>query len=296
VNPYFIQFIELIIKDKIVEISEIGRGVNNKVYRIDTSEQSFALKTKDRGLYDFYDAESFALSNLNGVIAPKMHHYHTGNLEWDKFILMELIEGQSPGTFDTVHLDKLIHTVGAVHASIKTKQSNQSFSDRILNYLNEKCISSIPELESNPFAKIELLTTYCKNIKDKANKIPLENHQSEVLIHGDLGKNNLIESSSEYYRIVDWELSRYAIPEVEFAGILWTYMSDQNSIESMLKKMPQFNTEMLLLLTLARGLDVSVWMTKWLKSLPPADPDYKTALKDLDFFWKKINHLAELTL
>jgi predicted Ser/Thr protein kinase len=67
--------IENFTSEKIDSIGKIGSGANNAVYLVKTKNKKYALKIRERGLYDFFDNESKALEILGGYIAPQLYYH-----------------------------------------------------------------------------------------------------------------------------------------------------------------------------------------------------------------------------
>jgi predicted Ser/Thr protein kinase len=118
--------IEQFVSGKIISILKIGSGVNNAVYLLETKTKKYALKIKERGLYDFFENESKALKILDGYIAPKIYFYDDSNPD-DKFMLIEYISGLPIKSINEIGIDKLTTLIMNVHK--RTKRKNSQIKD-----------------------------------------------------------------------------------------------------------------------------------------------------------------------
>ncbi len=286
--------IQQILGDKVTEMSEIGRGASNKVYKIHSASGCFALKVNERGLYDFFPNESEALFQMDGFHAPKLFHYFEGGGEVPRFLLMEYIEGHPASSHASVDLPKLLHVIHRIHEKTKRRiPSPQNFGRYISERLWEKCYGSFPELRAMPSFDIERLEKLGRRLEKHSQLLQFSKPNSSVLIHGDPGNGNILETPNGSTILIDWELAQYTQPEVEYAGIIWTYMEEHFGLEDLIARCPSYNPEVLLALTLARGLDVSVWVAKWKASLRiPSEIEEAEALEA--FFWKKVRLLYSM--
>lgn len=287
--------IEATMGGKIDSIQKIGRGVNNAIYGIAINGIKYALKIKERGLYDFFEKESCALKELNGFIAPKLYAFDDSDPN-NKFMIIEYIDGQSIASVNEIGITKLAELVNQVHQKTKRKNAEpKSLKFDLKNYLDDKCYLSIPELELIPFSKTQELISICNIVLNAAEELWYSDPENEVLIHGDLGEGNIMKDKSQNWRIVDWELSRYTQIETEIAAIIWAHCKSENDIAELLNS--EFcgsGRNAIGLMTLARGLDVSTWRTKWINSLNKNEENIETYHSELEEDWMKIGILKKL--
>jgi|ERR1035437_6010436 thiamine kinase-like enzyme len=284
--------IEEIAGGNVESITKIGSGVNNAVYLINVNNKSFSLKIKERGIYDFFDNESTALRILDGFIAPKLYLYNDSDRD-SKFLLLEYITGAPIKSISEIGISELALLVSKIHSRTQREKSIQSNLNTDLKaYLDDKCFSSIDELENIKFSKISELTKACNTVLKKSVQFDYSDPYHEVLIHGDLNVTNIIRDESGIWRLIDWELSRFAQIETEIAALIWAHCKTEQEISNLLSsKLCDSKKEAIAIMTLARGLDVSTWRTKWINSLDKNDEKLEFYHSELDEDWTKIKIL-----
>jgi aminoglycoside phosphotransferase (APT) family kinase protein len=286
--------IEEIVEEKIVSITKIGSGVNNAVYLLEMRNKKYALKIRERGLYDFFENESKALKIMDGYIAPKIYHYDVSN-PINKFMLIEYISGLPIKSISEIGIDELVALVMNVHQRTKRKKSHvKNLNSDLQAYLDDKCYSSIPELQKISFSKTHELIKTCDTVLERAGKLCYSDPEYEVLIHGDLNVTNIIKDDAGQWRLIDWELSRYTQVETEIAALIWAHSKNEKDIEKFINSdLCAGKKIIILIMTLARGLDVSTWRTKWINSLAKNDEKLPFYHSELEEDWYKIRILKE---
>lgn len=286
--------IEQIISEQIISILKIGNGVNNAVYLVETQKKKFALKIRERGLYDFFDNESTALNIMNGFIAPQLYHYENSNHD-NKFMLIEYIDGVPIKSITEIGIGELASLVSEVHCRTRRRLPQlKNLKSDMQAYLNDKCYSSIPELQKISFARPAELDEVCNMVLKETEKLNYSDPEHEVLIHGDLNITNIIKDADGGWRLIDWELSRFAQVEAEIAALIWAHSCDQNDIKRHLdSEWCTVNKKLISLITLSRGLDVSTWRSKYINSLDKNSEKISWFFKELEEDWEKINILKE---
>lgn len=292
VNQNIAAEIELSIGGKIDAISKIGSGVNNAVHLIESAGKKYALKIKERGLYDFFQNEAAALKILNGGIAPRIYAFNDSDPD-NKFMIIEYIDGEPIKSVEEIGISKLANLVNEIHE--KTKRKNvqpKTLSLDLKIYLDDKCYFSIPELEKIEFSKTQELIETCDVAIEAAKKFGYSDPENEVLIHGDLNVTNIIKDKNEKWRLIDWELSRYTQVETEIAALIWAHCNNEKDISELLNSdLCGKGKKAIALMTLARGLDVSTWRTKWINSLNKNDEKIEFYHSELEEDWAKIRIL-----
>lgn len=286
--------IEEVVAEKIVSIIKIGSGVNNAIYLLEMKNRKYALKIRERGLYDFFENESNALKIMDGYIAPKIYHYDDSNPD-EKFMLIEYINGLPINSVNEIGIDGLAALVIKVHERTKKKNTHvKDLNSDLQAYLVDKCYLSIPELHKISFSKTDELIKTCDTVIERSRNICYSDPEHEVLIHGDLNITNIIKDDAGQWRLIDWELSRYTQVETEIAALIWAHSKNKNDIEKLLNSALCFNNKrIILLMTLARGLDVSTWRTKWINSLAKNETKLQFYRSELEEDWHKIRILKE---
>lgn len=286
--------VEEIVAEKIDSIVKIGSGVNNAVYLLETKSGKYALKVKERDLYDFFENESNALKILDGYIAPRIYHYEDSNPD-QKFILIEYISGSPIKSVDEIGINELAALIMKIHRRTKRQTSQKKDLPADLQaYLTDKCYLSVPELKKISFSKTDELIKTCDTVLERAGKFGYSDPEHEVLIHGDLNITNIIKDDTGKWRLIDWELSRYTQVETEIAALIWAHCNNKRDIEKLLESDLCANGKRIIsLTTLARGLDVSTWRTKWINSLDKNDEKLSLYHSELEEDWNKIRVLME---
>ena len=284
--------IEAAIGGRIDCIHKIGSGVNNAVYLIEIKGLNYALKIKERGIYDFFENESSALKEMDGFIAPKLYLYDYSDLD-NKFMLIEYIDGEPIKSVNEIGITKLAELVNEIHEKTKRKNSaTKNLKSDLKNYLDDKCYFNVHELEKIPFSKTQELIETCDKAINFAENYKYSDPENEVLIHGDLNVTNIIKDKSGKWRLIDWELSRYTQIETEIAALIWAHCKNEQDIAELLNSELCGNGKTTIaLMTLARGLDVSTWRTKWINSLCEKEEKMDLYHSELEEDWSKIRIL-----
>ena len=197
---------KLINSNKIRTLSLAGLGANSRIYRLETSDNVYALKFYRKGKNDFNDRlkseqKALKLFHENGILnTPKTHNCDLEN----NCILMEWINGDiitNPNTSDIENLSNFIIKVDQVKNSIYIKDYEEA---------TEACLSA-SELISQIENRIDKLSgSDSKDLHDFMQKYfsPLFNEISdwvyECYRNMHMSSNNNLSEEFQTLSVVDF--------------------------------------------------------------------------------------------
>ena len=166
------------------------------------------------------------------------------------------------------------------------------YKQYFIEIYEEKFGSGIEELRN--YVEFDSIVEHLDNLQNRILHIQELKEFSECLIHGDLNYSNLLWQDGSV-SIIDWELSRFSVPEIEFGGLLYCY---SNNLKDFRKFISFFKENIYEIVTAfyLRLLDVLVWRIKLINvlELGTAERERQSSylnrdIEKLEFFNKDVN-------
>lgn len=196
-----------------VQISKIGNGENNHMFRVAVGEKVFVFRIPYRQeLFPKLKSEFNVLQAIPTDIGPAPLVIHEGD---ETYMIQTLVAGQHVSTWT----EKLLHSHVEQMLRLHRSHSMAAHGIDIVKLFEEKIdFRKVHDPEVLADAEIgkavESLLSEIKKIQGSFRDV-----QYLSLIHGDLHNGNILVDE-DIVRYVDWEESRLGDPALDVAGIL----------------------------------------------------------------------------
>lgn len=278
------------LKDKPTGFHLIGKGANYDVYKFTLNDRVLVLRIQMRAFYDFSPVESRVLKELDGMNAPELLFYDNGNSCGSPFMIQSFIEGNIVNNLNMEQVEQVVLKISQIHDKTSKKPRFSRIKDYYDEFYKEKFGNQFdPRVLSNMVDKntISRMTDTLHYRLKNISEIPAD---FECLIHGDLNQNNLIwqENSVSF---IDWELSRYSIPEIEFGGLLYCHGKDRTLFHNILNLFSQATQPLIVTSFYLRLLDTICWRVKYLKETKFSKQEYEEQISYFNHDLDKFNYV-----
>lgn len=218
----------------IENVRPVHQTIAHAAYKMDIGNQSYFLKIAESQFSKTVSSEFTGLKYLQDskcVHTPKIIHYHTENLEFPTYLLVEWIERASGST--SSGQKQLGEELAALHDA-----SSEIFQIRQFGFEEDNYIGNNPQFNQwhdewpsffveqrlKPQIKMgvkkgfvdtrfkEQLTKLCERIPDLLGNLP----QVPCLLHGDLWGGNVIFNAANQPVLIDPAVY-FGVPEAELA-------------------------------------------------------------------------------
>lgn len=200
----------------------VGSGFANELY--EHTDEGLILKIYREK--EYFDAEMTA---FDSGFSRMPHRIGNGSYREQNYILMTKI-GDTVTSFTSTHAGELVETLAKLHTIRRAESvTPEDFLGKYFNRVHPhaELISTI--LHINVHSVIgSVRDNFCRD------KLPLS------LVHGDLSLSNIRMVGTDMH-LIDFDEAGYAIPEWEFARLLWSDIEAFNTIEGLQTCVAMYN-------------------------------------------------------
>lgn len=273
--------IEMDLKGKPDDFQLIGKGSNYDVYKFTVNSNLFVLRLQKRAIYDFSPNESKLLQQLNGVYAPRLLIYDSGELVGSPFMVQEYINGVHIKNLEISHIETVKNTIEQIHFNTKQKPRFEKIKCYYDEIYKEKFGSRFNQIHETDIIKkstINKLSDSLHSSLDNISDLPVDH---ECLIHGDLNHANLIWQENCVF-FIDWELSRYSIPAIEFGGMIYCHGKSKLLFDNILSLFAEDNRMLIIAAFYLKLLDSICWRINYLSQTQFTKQEYEKQMFDFN--------------
>ncbi len=242
--------------------SKIDEGANYDIYKLETDKKTYTLRHQVRAMFNSAPLETEILTQLNGYYAPRLHFYKENFCADAPVMLLDYIDGDIPIITDPI-IQKVINQAEEIHNKFRQKSKFVTKSEYLIEIFNEKFPRIYTKLDNNPYVSAYELAPHLEKLRAKIIKYSHIRVEEECLLHLDLHSKNLL-INGDSLTFIDWELARYSIEELEFAGILFSFgRKTKADFTRVLQMIPKDKQELSELAYQLKLCDVVVWRAEW---------------------------------
>jgi len=277
---------------KLAQIVQIGTGSNYDVFRFVAAGKTYVLRVQKRAVYDFSQYEAQVLQSLSGLYAPEFFCLDEDAVSQEKFMVIAYVDGEIRETLSLDDVILVVDRVKEIHQRFTQAGQFPVARDYFQKIYQEKFGQGIDVMDRSDWLEKSKFPEFLSVVRQLIASTSEVQVQKECLIHGDLNHTNILWCNGEP-RFIDWELSRYTIPEFEFGGICYCH---GKSVEMLKSILGLFDNDPLVLTSLAlRTADSIFWRIKWLLEVELIEEDFQQQRRYFDLDLQKMNFVLGLS-
>ncbi len=203
--------------------SEITEGEDSETFVIQNKDKRLVLRINSSQKGFLKDQEAYEKFNSNTLRIPKV--IKIDSIDNTCICISEYIEGKSFEKFGINRRTKYTPKLFELHLQLSKQKNIETFKKDSwkTHLLKAKNIESWKKLAKTTQFNLDIAKKLFNNIEEKIDFIT----ESENLVHGDFGYDNVIITKDENFYLIDWEYATVGDPLFDIAWMqFWSFDID----------------------------------------------------------------------
>lgn len=300
---------------KIEKIEQIYGGLSNRMYKVKTDQNTYAIKKLNKTLMkskDEFERIIFAekvskVAEENGILVERALEFNNKiihEIDYDYFMIFNWNNGKHLNAEDInedicIEIGKLLASIHNLELSDLEKQKDAMIEFRTIDW--EYYIKIAKKQNKKYSEQLEKNKDLLYELNKKINEA-LEYAKNNLIIsHRDLIKRNILWNDN-IPTVIDWESSGYINPTVELVQVCWNWANGdvgcldfekfQIIVNEYLKDVKKYKKEDMKKLIYANLCEALDWLEYNLKRSLCIDSTYRK--EEIELAEKEIEYLNEV--